>query len=251
MSCSPKIHLYLGCPRRIDVGRPCARLQKGRGAGQRLAASGFTLLEVLTAMALSIMAAGIFSSALIQALRVAEVGSNETVKSRDQSMRMQWFRETIGLSELPANDPKVLDREPPLVGDARIVSGVSLVSQYSRSSAPSKYRFELKFDAASGETQLLLADLTPLFADGARLGDKVLASWIGSGGRFRYLSDDDFWLDTWPASAKLLGKTDFSHSQLPKAVELQYGAPDGTTRSVVVAIQDRALPLLSMRELAQ
>ncbi len=213
--------------------------------------SGFTLLEVLTAMALFFMVAGLLTSAVVQAIRVADVGAVETTNARDQSMRLQWFRETIGLTVLPAVDPKAINPAPPLVGDMRSVNGLSLRTQSSQSLGPTKYRFELRFDATSGETQLQLIELEPLFGDSEAGANLVLASWLGSSGRFRYLDNEDRWRDIWPERSSPGQATNFSRSQLPKAIELQYGASGGAIKSVVVAIQDRALPLPSMRELMQ
>ncbi|MEI6736878.1 MAG: type II secretion system protein [Pseudomonadota bacterium] len=212
---------------------------------------GFTLLEMLTAMALFFLVAGILTSGVVQAIRVSEIGAVETTNARDQSMRLQWFRETIGLTVLPANDPKQRNPLPPLVGDMRSVSGISLRTQNTQSLAPTKFQFELSFDATSGETQLQLTDLAPTFGRNPASSTVVLASWLGSGGRFRYLDDEDRWQDIWPPRTSFGKATDYNRSRLPKAIELQYGTAGSPTKSVVVAIQDRALPLPSMKELMQ
>jgi type II secretory pathway pseudopilin PulG len=214
---------------------------------------GFTLLEVLTVMALFFMVAGILTSGVIQAIRVAEVGGVEAARSRDQLMRLAWFRETIGLTILPPNSIKVLDPPPPLVGDVRSVSGLSIQPFESKSYAPGRYRFEIQFNPNSGETELLKSP--PDKAFGENVVEKaqqrvVLASWQGSEGRFRYLGDDDRWHDQWPIGGLQNAVKDYSRSQLPKAVEIRYGS-NASANSVVVAIQDRALPLPSMRELMQ
>ena len=240
--------------------RPCLpnRNRKARVGADRVRpmfiaqrVQGFTLLEVLTAMALFFMVAGILASGVVQAIRVAEVGAVETTNARDQLMRLQWFRETVGLTILPPNNPKKLDRTPPLVGDARKLSGMSIQSHNKQTLAPAQYQFELKFDPSSGETKLYLIDLAPEFGRQNKQSDRLLAAWPGSEGRFRYLDDHDQWLASWPERTGSTAPTDFSRSQLPKAVELQYGAASVPLKSVVVAIQDRALPLPSMRDLMQ
>ncbi len=245
---NPRDHTdYPRLPNRM-VGAVTGGVRSVRAANQ---ARGFTLLEVLTAMALFFMVAGILASGVVQAIRVAEVGAVETTHARDQLMRLQWFRETVGLSILPPNSPEKLDRTPPLVGDARKFSGMSIQSHNKQTLAPAQYQFELKFDPSSGKTKLYLIDLEPEFGRQNSQHDMLLAAWPGNEGRFRYLDDDDQWRASWPEQSGTVAPTDFSRSQLPKAVELQYGATNVPLKSVVVAIQDRALPLPSMRDLMQ
>lgn len=207
---------------------------------------GFTLLEVLTAMAIFFMVSSILVSGVAQAIRVAEVGGVETTRTRDQTMRLAWFRETVSLTVLPPNDLTQLDPPPPLEGDLRKVSGLSIQSFRANSNAPSKYRFEIKFDPERGETGLSMASFeenqSPL----------LLASWAGSEGQFRYLDENNQWHDRWPATDRATKIKIYSQSDLPKAVEIRYGGNrDVAPNSVVVAIQDRALPSPTLRELMQ
>ncbi len=199
-------------------------------------------------MALFFMVAGILVSGVSQAIRVAEVGSTEATNSRDQGMRLAWFREAVGLTVLPppttsANPP------PPLIGDARSVESLSIAVPNARSRAPSRYRFEIQFDATSGESRLQLRDPardSPV-ADGDATA--VLATWRGSEGRFFFLDEDNVWQERWPVSpAAVVGRprTALRASELPKAVELRYGSP---AQSVVVAIQDRSMPPPSLAEM--
>ena len=220
-----------------------------RMRGVRARARGFTLLEMLTAMALFFMVSGILASGVSQAIRVAERGGVETTNARNQSMRLAWFREAIGLTMLPPNDIRVAVTPLPLVGDVRSVTGLSLQAFRAQSHAPGRYRFEIVFDATRGESLLTMTNPTNT-NDTAAQSRIELASWRGSEGRFRYLDDDDRWQDVWPADPS--APKDYSRSQLPKAVELRYGDASGlTSQSIIVAIQDRALPLPTMRELAQ
>lgn len=239
------INQFSACP------RPRLWAKTGQVRTRKPCEQGFTLLEVLTAMALFFMVAGILASGVVQAIRVAEVGAVESTNARDQSMRLQWFRETVGLTVLPSMDPKILDRPPPMLGTDRVFNGVSMRAQNTAVLAPAQYRFELKFDAASGQTQLVMADLARAFGADPAGRQMVLASWPGSRGNFRYLDDNNNWQDSWPERAQTGKTTDFSRSQLPKAVALEYGMSGSPAKNVVVAIQDRALPLPSMRELMQ
>jgi type II secretory pathway pseudopilin PulG len=211
--------------------------------------AGFTLLEILTAMALFFMVAGILVSGVAQAIRVAEVGSTESANARDQAMRLAWFRETIGLSVLPPPTSR-LDPPPPLVGDARSVEGLSINVPNAKTHGPTRYKFEVVFSADSGESQLRLEsreNVPDLLKDGASSG--VLASWRGSEGRFFFLDEENNWQERWPAAnagSNRSSKNAPLVSPLPKAIELRYASP---AQSVVVAIQDRSIPPPSLAEL--
>jgi type II secretory pathway component PulJ len=206
------------------------------------AASGFTLLEILTAMALFFMVSGILASGVVQAIRVAERGGEATTNARNQSMRLAWFRETISMTVLPPNNLQLAVQPSPLTGDSRRVSGRSLQAFRSGACAPGAYQFEIAFDPARGVSLLTMQE--PTINDASRRVE--LANWFGSEGRFRFLDNDDRWHDSWPVAPAQ--PRDLTRSELPKAVELRYGTP---AQSVVVAIQDRALPPPSMQELSQ
>jgi|GEM_PF-1455670 len=215
------------------------------------AQAGFTLLEILTAMALFFMVAGILVSGVSQAVRVAEVGATESALSRDQAMRLAWFRETIGLTVLPPRRTNVPDPGPPLVGEARRITGLSIAVPNSPSRAPAPYKFEIEFSAGTGESRLQL--FAPTLTQTSRLGGNgdgaILASWRGSEGRFFFLDEDNNWQDRWPVSPPAVApkpNAPVLMSDLPKAVELRYGAP---AQSVIVAIQDRSIPPPPLSEL--
>ena len=212
------------------------------------ACGGFTLLEILTAMALFFMVAGILVSGVSQAVRVAEVGATESASTRDQAMRLAWFRETIGLTVLPPRRTNVPDPGPPLVGDARSVAGLSVAVPNARSKAPAAYLFDIQFSAETGESQLRLA--TSQSSGFASVQPSaILASWRGSEGRFYFLDEADVWQDRWPVKSAPISSKPPVHvfrSELPKAVELRYGAP---SQSIVVAIQDRSIPPPPLSEL--
>jgi len=213
---------------------------------------GFTLLEVLTAMAIFFMVSGILVSGVAQAIRIAEVGGVETTRTRDQYMRLAWFRETIALTVLPANDLTRLEPPPPMQGDLRQVSGLSIQAYRSNSNAPGEYRFEIKFDPERGETGLFMVAPDDNFTALSDRQDLLLASWAGNEGRFRYLDENNQWHDQWPATELLAKTKNYRQSDLPKAVEIRYGGNrEVTANSVVVAIQNRALPLPTLRELMQ
>jgi prepilin-type N-terminal cleavage/methylation domain-containing protein len=226
------------------------KTQKSTLAATRATARerGFTLLEMLTAMALFFMVAGLLVSAVTQSIRIAEQGAAQAVAVRDVGMRLAWFREAVGFTVLPP--PVKFADPPPLVGSARSVSGLSLALPSTSSRAPAAYTFEIGYDPQSGESQLQLLTTADASATARGLtstkeaGAIELLRWRGSEGRFAYLDTDLQWRDAWPARASS-GAT-IGLSELPLAVELRYGFP---AKSLVVAIQDRAPQPPRMRDL--
>lgn len=211
--------------------------------------AGFTLLEILTAMALFFMVAGILVSGVSQAVRVAEVGATESALSRDQAMRLAWFRETVALTVLPPRRTNLPDPGPPLVGDARSIAALSIAVPNSPSRAPAPYKFEIEFSAETGESRLQLRTPTPNSRTAGDGAGAMLASWRGSEGRFFFLDEDNNWQDRWPVRAATVATKPNAQvlmSDLPKAIELRYGAP---AQSVIVAIQDRSIPPPPLSEL--
>ncbi|MCE2724580.1 MAG: type II secretion system protein J [Burkholderiales bacterium] len=212
--------------------------------------TGFTLLEILTAMALFFMVAGILVSGVSQAIRVAEVGAVESSNSRDQAMRLAWFRETVGLTVLPPPGMKPLDRAPPLVGDVRSLAGLSIAVANAETRGPAPYRFEIGYSADKGEGELRLVDGSQQRGAGSKPA-AVLAAWRGAEGRFFFLDEDGVWQDQWPARGKPVAARSTGaplRSELPLAIEFKYGLP---AKSVLVAIQDRALPPPTLSELSK
>ena len=220
------------------------------------------------------MVAGILTSGVAQAIRVAEVGANATTDARDQEMRFNWFRETISLSMLPPYSTKRAPDAQPLIGEPMRVSGISLyvpggqsyVSNELRISgtsatagaaitrqksyAPAAYQFQLKFNPDRGTTALQIQPESTAF--GEQSAPIALAEWEGSNGRFRYLDEDNQWQDVWPVVRLVTSRAELTAKaiapMLPKAIELRYGTP---AKSIIVAILDRAPPPPSMLELMQ
>lgn len=201
--------------------------------------TGFTLLEILTAMALFFMVAGILVSGVAQAIRVADQGATQTANTRDQAMRLAWFRETIGLTVLPPRVGNTKVELTPLIGQPTSIAGLSIAVPNSVAHGPMPYFFDIGFSTETGESELRLRRESGAPA--------VLARWRGSNGRFFYLDEVGTWQERWPVNASSIPSHNTGlESPLPKAVELRYGDP---ANSIVVAIQDRTIPPPPISEL--
>jgi len=189
-------------------------------------------------MAIFFMVIGILISAAAQAMRLADVERTEAVASRDNAMRLGWFRDTISQSFI-APGPIVA----PLNGSERAMSGVTGQSLTGTFGGPGKYKWELVFNQQRGETELHAA------GDAGGAGDTAILAWPGVDGRFRYLDESGQWLDRWPPFGLNPVRTDLpGYNLLPAAVMLEYGRD---RRVVVVRIQNRSLPPPSLKELLQ
>ncbi len=192
-------------------------------------------------MAIFFMAMGILISGTWQALRLAEFERSEAVQSRSDAMRLTWFRDSIGQTVIPTDEFIV----PPFTADAQHMSGTTGLSLTHPQGGPGKYAWELQYNAARAETELRAA-AGGNGGQGEKVSEKVFA-WPGSQGRFRYLDEAGNWQDQWPPFGLNPGKIDLpGYNLLPQAVMLEYGAD---RRVLVAAIQDRTIPLPSLREI--
>ena len=113
--------------------------------------SGFTLIEIMAAMTIFFMGIGILVSGVAQAMRLAEVGQAQTTYSRDAAIRLGWFRDTVGLAIIPAQGS---EQGPPLTGNTRNLSGVTLQSLNTNSAGPGTFAWALAFNSRTNETEL-------------------------------------------------------------------------------------------------
>ena len=201
--------------------------------------AGFTLIEVLAAMAIFFMAIGILISGTAQALRLAEIERSEAVASRSTAMRLGWFREQVAQTYIPAED-----RVTPFKADARQMSGTSGLSLAGIAGGPGPYSWRLAYNPQRGETEIQV-DRAELQLD-RRAAVRVF-SWPGDSGRFLYMDEAGDWQDQWPPFGLNPGKLGVpGYNLLPVAVMLEYGAD---RRVLVAAVQDRSLPPPSMKEM--
>ncbi len=213
---------------------------------------GFTLLEVLVAVTIFFVVSGLLTSGVTQAFRISERGAVESAKSRDDAIRLAWFREAVGLS---VADAELKERS--FKGQARTFNGFTLAQLDGKGAAAGQYQWLIEFDAASGRTGLYYQVKRP-----ARVGSLdqkfLVTDWSGSAGEFRYLDERGTWQNEWPPTFKSLSldsKAQLSNTTLPYAVELRYGeaflASSNMPQSIIVAIQDRSPALPSLREILQ
>jgi hypothetical protein len=188
---------------------------------------------MLVAMALFFMAVGILGSAVTQALRLAEMDRQVVVGSRDDEMRLGWFRDTIGLAVVPS-----IGNGEPFKGSDQAMSGTSLHSLDAANTGPGAFSWRIVFIPERGESELLYL---------ANKGKpRVVFSWRGSNSRFRYLDESGNWASRWPANELNLGKPIGNPVAVPRAVVLEYGLDK---KVVIAAIQNRSAPPPSLKEL--
>jgi hypothetical protein len=237
-------------------------------AGSAHAQGGFTLLEIIVAMTLFFAVAGILASGVVQAMRLSESAATETTRSRDEALRLNWWRESVGLS-IANGDLK----EKSFQGEARRLRGYTLAQQDASGNSSGTYEWALSFSPETGRTALQY--VVPPLPDsrGARAGATntalTVAEWDGAIGGFRYLDENGNWSDSWPtrgiADLNLTRSTppnigrpagsastsSMNRPLLPVAVELTFATTAGATSVVLVSIQDHSPPRATMRELLQ
>jgi len=198
-------------------------------------AGGFTLIEILVAMTIFFMVIGILVSATAQAMRLADIERTEAVASRNNAMRLGWFRDTIAQTFIAPGQLSA-----PFKGSERAMAGITGQSLSGKFGGPGNYAWELAFNQQRGETEL---------RPGGEAGGTAILSWAGATGRFRYLDESGEWRDQWPPFGLKTFKTDLpGYNLLPVAVMLEYGSE----RNVVVAgIVNRSMPPPSLKELLQ
>lgn len=219
---------------------------------------GFTLLEIIVAMTLFFAVSGILASGVVQAMRLSESAATQTTISRDDALRLNWWRESVGLSV--ANGEL---KDKTFQGEPRRLRGFTLAQQDASDNASGQYEWALTFSPETGKTAL--AYVKPPLANASLDGSTMLTvtQWDGAVGGFRYLDGSGNWSDTWPArgiatldlprstAARTHGAPAAAKALLPMAVEMTIGTPSGGTSVVVVAIQDRSPPPPTLREMLQ
>jgi hypothetical protein len=204
-------------------------------------------------MTLFFMLASMLVSSVNHAIRVAERGAEQALETRDLAVRHYWLREVIGASVLPPPSPQLMP--PALLGSSTEIVGRSLRLPSGKTNGPQDYRIELVRDTARDEMRVVLTAV----GEGAEL-----LRWLGRDGSFLYLGETDQWQSSWPAQSPVAesqrgGNTTGSQataerqvSPLPKAIALRYRVQGAVTEEwLVIAIQDRAPPPPSAKELAQ
>ncbi|MBL8510546.1 MAG: hypothetical protein JNM52_02775 [Betaproteobacteria bacterium] len=193
------------------------------------AMQGVTLIEMLVSMTLFFMVAGILTSAITQAMRLAQASREEVTGSRDALMRLGWFRDTISLAVIDAGADK------PFKGSERSVAGFTHQSLNRDNAGPGAFEWRLAFNNGRAETELLYV------ADNQAA--QVVYAWPGSSGKFRYLDATGQWHQQWPPFTSTGAG---SNDAIPAAVELSYGNDAGV---LLAAIQSRAQPLPALKDL--
>ena len=136
---------------------------------------GFTLLEMLVAIALGSLVLGLLWSALDQVSRVERILSEERWRFEHNALRLAWFQTTVR-SLLP-RPTESADR---FVGDAKTFTALAGQPLAADDVARERVTWSIVYRGEQGVTQLAYGG-----QKGAAL---VVLEWPGERGRFRYLT---------------------------------------------------------------
>lgn len=216
--------------------------------------SGFTLLEMLLALALLSVISALVWQALASLARVEQRLEDTALFASDHALRRQWLAQALaGMMTGPRGDAL----EPQ--GNAQVLEAMTTAPPWPGSWGPQTMRLRLRPDG--GDTVLEVQPLPPSPPPGAppRVGEDSL--WVtmppatmlwrwGGSSRWQYLDEAGQWHEQWPpASTTLALGADASLPalRLPKAVAL-LGAPGGP---LLVAPQAGDNPMQSQRSLME
>lgn len=182
---------------------------------------GFTLLELLLALVIFALMSAMAYSGLAAVLRARE--SVNVALDRSQALQSAIFRIQADLEQTVPRGirDQFGDTQPPLLGSAD--NGISFTHNGWRNPLQEKrshlqrvaYRLDDKDHLMRLHWRVLdrAQDSAPVETE--LLGDVKTVEW-------RYLNDDDKWIDRWPpASLSPTGPQTAKSTRLPRAVELR------------------------------
>lgn len=167
---------------------------------------GFTLLEVVVVLVITSLVVGILMEGLYWVVRLQERFEPEIYFNQRAAMYRDWFR--ISINGLMPDHPDGFHR---FHGESRRLKGLTLASLDQPSGQLRPIMWSLRFNSASGQTELLLGDDKDGYA---------ILGWPGHVGRFRYLDAAGDWHDEWPP---FLGQW----PQLPVLIAVEGGEEGG------------------------
>jgi prepilin-type N-terminal cleavage/methylation domain-containing protein len=202
--------------------------------------SGFTLIETLATLTIFAIVMALLSTSLFQVARLAELSEQQTTQSRDDVIRLAWFKSTINAGVTDWAGGKHLFQ-----GNARQVSGLTtrpLGTQYTGRTA---FEWRLVYNATNGMTELRYRETAitaPAWQDRPAAIDIVTHTWAGNRGRFTFLQETGDFNETWlPILDPKLGTP-----ALPVGVMLEFG---DTAQVAFITIADRSPPILRAKDI--
>ncbi|MGE5093854.1 MAG: type II secretion system protein J [Betaproteobacteria bacterium] len=171
--------------------------------GARRIARGFTLLEMLVVLVITSLVSSVLMGGLQHVLWLQDSFGAEAFDAQQGAMQTAWFRQTLN-AVVPDRD-----KAPHAFrGESRECGGLTIAPLDLPEGTLAPFAWRLKFDAASGRTQLLYGT-----------GDDApeILSWPGNSGAFEYVDANGEAHDTWPP---FLGQW----PQLPSEVRLRRSA---------------------------
>lgn len=145
---------------------------------------GFTLLEMLVAIALGSLVLGLLWSALDQVSRIERILSEERWRFEHNALRLAWFQTTVR-SLLP----RPAESDDRFVGDAKSFTALAGQPLAADDGAFERVTWSIVYRGERGATQLAYR--------GQKGPALVVLEWPGESGRFRYFNASRI-EDRWP-----------------------------------------------------
>ncbi|MGZ8218729.1 prepilin-type N-terminal cleavage/methylation domain-containing protein [Methylomagnum sp.] len=189
-------------------------MESGKRQRAKWRQRGFTLLEMLVVLVLTGLIAGILFQGLGQVFRLQNHFGVELDNMRQNAMFADWFRQVI-----EGVQPDYPDGKHKFTGSERRIAGLTTNPLKGMPGALAPFVLELRFDARTGETQLMYGEGEAATA---------LFGWPGDKGRFVFLDADQVEHDRWPPP--------MSNKPMPRPVAVRLdGERDGRPWLLVAA----------------
>lgn len=213
---------------------------------------GFTLLEMLVALALTAMIAGVLWQAMHQVSRVEGLLQRSGLDGQLDLVKREWLR-----SLLQGALVEQIGAPRQFVGDARQLNLVSSESLALPGLQGPRLQLRLERDSANRRERLVVAEVSEARQASTRSPVRVeLFGWSGKDGGFRYLDADGQWVDQWPPAKsrfQLTGDPDLDLRReaqaalpsLPRAVWVEIGAEMGGAMVAEIATTQPGRPRLA------
>ncbi len=200
-----------------------------RSSRQRI--GGFTLIETLATLTVFAIVMALLSASLFQVAHLANLSETQTTQSRDDVIRISWFKTTVGGS---VND--WVDGSHWFRGEARKISGLTVLPLQHGQAGRTVFSWRISYNPDTGMSELRYweSDMANTSVANKIRPDEILVhAWSGDSGRFSYLQGNGEFTEAWP----VLSAENSKLPSVPFGVLLEYGEQP---QSAFSSIRDRS-----------